>query len=97
MSVERRPEEDRPPRMAALARLPVFFALDGKRAVVTGDSPAVAWKVELLSAAGAKVDVFTETPCEELSTVAKEPPRAPFAAVDARGFRWRRHRRRRLR
>jgi uroporphyrin-III C-methyltransferase / precorrin-2 dehydrogenase / sirohydrochlorin ferrochelatase len=75
MSVERRPAEDRPPRMAALARLPVFFALEGKRAVVAGHSPAVAWKVELLSAAGANVDVFTENPCEELRAVGKEPPR----------------------
>ena len=42
------------PRMAALARLPVFFALDGKRAVVAGGSAAAAWKAELLSAAGAR-------------------------------------------
>ena len=75
MTVERRPAEDRPPRMAALARLPVFLALDGKRAVVAGHSPAVAWKVELLSAAGATVDVFVENPCEELRAVGKEPPR----------------------
>ena len=75
MTVERRPAEDRPPRMAALARLPVFLALDGKRAVVAGHSPAVAWKVELLSAAGATVDVFVENPCEELRAVAKEPAR----------------------
>ena len=47
------PTEARPPRMEALARLPVFFALDGKRAVVAGGSPAAAWKAELLSAAGA--------------------------------------------
>ena len=75
MTVERRPAEDRPPRMAALARLPVFLALDGKRAVVAGHSPAVAWKVELLSAAGANVDVFVQNPCEELRAVGKEPPR----------------------
>jgi uroporphyrin-III C-methyltransferase/precorrin-2 dehydrogenase/sirohydrochlorin ferrochelatase len=75
MTVERRPAEDRPPRMAALARLPVFLALDGKRAVVAGHSPAVAWKVELLSAAGANVDVFVENPCEEMRAVGKEPPR----------------------
>ena len=37
----------RPKRAAAhgaLARLPVFFALDGKRAVVAGGSAAAAWK-----------------------------------------------------
>ena len=52
------PAEAQPPRMEPLARLPVFFALAGKRAVVAGGTPAAAWKAELLSAAGAEVDVF---------------------------------------
>ena len=43
--------------MAPLARLPVFLALDGKRVVVAGNGPGAAWKAELLSAAGAAVDV----------------------------------------
>jgi uroporphyrin-III C-methyltransferase / precorrin-2 dehydrogenase / sirohydrochlorin ferrochelatase len=63
------------PRMEPLARLPIFLALDGKRAVVAGDGPAVAWKVELLSAAGADVVVFAECPCEELHALAAQPPR----------------------
>ena len=46
--------------MDALARLPVFLALDGKRAVLAGGSPAAAWKAELLSAAGARVDVYAD-------------------------------------
>ena len=53
MSASRIPSETRTPRMEPLARLPVFFALTGKRAVVAGNSAAVAWKAELLSAAGA--------------------------------------------
>jgi len=36
----RTPSEARPPRMEALARLPVFYALSGKRAVVAGGSAA---------------------------------------------------------
>jgi uroporphyrin-III C-methyltransferase/precorrin-2 dehydrogenase/sirohydrochlorin ferrochelatase len=64
-----------PPHMAALARLPIFLALDGKRAVVAGDSAAVAWKAELLSAAGAAVEVFATRPCEELRALAAHPPR----------------------
>jgi len=67
---ERRPSDARPPRMAALARLPVFLALDGKRAVIAGNGPAAAWKTELLSAAGADVEVFAHDPCEELRAVA---------------------------
>jgi uroporphyrin-III C-methyltransferase/precorrin-2 dehydrogenase/sirohydrochlorin ferrochelatase len=46
--------------MAPLARLPVFFDLRGKRAMVAGESAAAAWKAELLSAAGAQVDVYTD-------------------------------------
>src|SRR5215472_5599577 len=49
------PSEIRSPRMEALARLPVFFALAGKRVVVAGGNAAAAWKVELLAAAGAHV------------------------------------------
>ena len=45
-------------RIAPLARLPLFFALSGKRVVVAGDGAAVAWKAELLAAAGARVDVI---------------------------------------
>jgi uroporphyrin-III C-methyltransferase / precorrin-2 dehydrogenase / sirohydrochlorin ferrochelatase len=62
-------------RMEPLARLPIFLALDGKRAVVAGDGHAVAWKAELLSAAGAEVVVFAECPCEELHVLVAQPPR----------------------
>jgi uroporphyrin-III C-methyltransferase / precorrin-2 dehydrogenase / sirohydrochlorin ferrochelatase len=65
----------RAPRMEPLARLPIFLALDGKRAVVAGDGPAVAWKAELLSAAGADVVVLAECPCEELHALAAQTPR----------------------
>jgi uroporphyrin-III C-methyltransferase/precorrin-2 dehydrogenase/sirohydrochlorin ferrochelatase len=75
---QRHPQQARTPRMQALARLPVFFDLDGKRAVVAGNGAAVAWKAELLSAAGADVEVFAEQPCEELRALAAEAPRAPL-------------------
>ena len=58
----RTPVEARPPRMETLARLPVFYALTGKRAVVAGGSAAAAWKAELLAAAGATVDVYARGP-----------------------------------
>jgi uroporphyrin-III C-methyltransferase/precorrin-2 dehydrogenase/sirohydrochlorin ferrochelatase len=82
----------RPPRMEALARLPIFLALDGKRAVLAGDGPPVAWKAELLSAAGADVVVFAECPCEQLHAAAAQPPRGaivlrqrPWQAEDLDG------------
>jgi uroporphyrin-III C-methyltransferase / precorrin-2 dehydrogenase / sirohydrochlorin ferrochelatase len=65
MSEPRQPREIET-RMQPLARLPVFFALAGKRALLAGGSAAAAWKAELLAAAGAQVDVFAAEPCEEL-------------------------------
>ena len=68
--MKRTPSEARSPRMEALARLPVFYALAGKRAVVAGGSAAAAWKAELLAAAGAHVDVYAPDPCDELAEMA---------------------------
>ena len=65
------PSEVSSPRMQALARLPVFFALAGKRVVVTGGSAAAAWKIELMSAAGAHVDVYAAEPADEVLTAAQ--------------------------
>jgi uroporphyrin-III C-methyltransferase/precorrin-2 dehydrogenase/sirohydrochlorin ferrochelatase len=61
--------------MAALSRLPVFLALKGRRAVVAGGSAAAAWKAELLSAAGARVDVYAVSASDELLAVAAGAPR----------------------
>src|SRR5215218_2224443 len=71
---KRTPSEIKPPRMEPLARLPVFLALDGKRALVAGGTPAAAWKAELLSAAGAEVEAYAPEPCEELLALAANPP-----------------------
>ncbi len=70
----RTPSEARPPRMEALARLPVFYALTGKRAVVAGGSAAAAWKAELLAAAGAHVDVFASDISDEMAELAAHTP-----------------------
>ncbi len=74
MNTPRIPLETKPPRMEPLARLPVFFALAGKRVVVAGGTPAAAWKAELLAAAGATVDVFASDVSEEMRTLAADPP-----------------------
>ena len=83
----RHPLTTRPPRIDSLARLPVFFALAGKRVVVAGSNAASAWKVELLSAAGAQVDVYSAEPCDELLAIVNDPPRGP---VTITGRAWRR-------
>ncbi len=81
MNASRKPLETKPPRMRALARLPVFLALDGKRAVLAGGSPAAAWKAELLAACGAHVEVCAVDPCDELLQFAADPPRGTIAIV----------------
>src|SRR5215216_894015 len=74
MNASRNPVETPLPGMEALARLPVFFSLTGKRGVLAGGSPAAAWKAELLSAAGAEVDVLAAELSAEMLTLAAEPP-----------------------
>lgn len=49
-------------RVAPLAKLPVFFRLDGKRVVLAGGSDGAAWKAELLAACGAKVHIYCPDP-----------------------------------
>ncbi len=71
----RKPLEQPSPRMQPLARVPLFFAFEGKRAIVAGGATGACWKAELLSAAGASVDVYTDTPCGELLELAADPPR----------------------
>ena len=70
----RAPSAIRSTRMAPLARLPAFFALEDKRVVVAGGSQAAAWKAELLSAAGARVEVFAIAPSEDMLALAATPP-----------------------
>src|SRR5277367_6837494 len=76
------PSEVKATRMGPLARLPTFFALDNKRAVVAGGSAAAIWKAELLSAAGAHVDVFAPNADEDLRALAATPPRGDVVIVE---------------
>ena len=75
----RAPSEINTTRMGALSRLPVFFALENKRVVVAGATRAAAWKAELLSAAGALVDVFAQEPDDDMLALAVAPPRGAVA------------------
>ena len=74
---KRVPTDLAPARMQPLARLPLFFALQGKRVVIAGGTAATAWKAELMSASGAAVEVYAEASCEELSALAKAPSEGP--------------------
>ncbi|MCO5731672.1 siroheme synthase CysG [Rhizobium sp. SSA_523] len=74
-----------PARMEPLAKLPVFFGLDGKRVVVAGGSDGAAWKAELLVACGARVDLVC--PEEELGDVMRGAIANHPASGDAAGIR----------
>lgn len=65
-----------PARMAPLAKLPVFWALAGKRAVVAGGSDAAAWKAELLAACGAEVHVYAQDLSETFSNLLRQGPQS---------------------
>jgi uroporphyrin-III C-methyltransferase/precorrin-2 dehydrogenase/sirohydrochlorin ferrochelatase len=81
MAASRKPLEARPARMAKLARLPVFLALEGKRALLAGGSAPAAWKAELLSATGARVDVYAAEISDEMRAVAQNEEAAPGGAI----------------
>ncbi len=78
--------------MEPIAVLPTFFKLGGKRVLLAGGGEPAAWKAELLSAAGAAVDVLASDPCPGLLALAEAPPdgtvtlvRRPWAEDDLRG------------
>ncbi|CAN7321796.1 siroheme synthase CysG [Pararhizobium sp. LjRoot238] len=65
----------RPARMAPLAKLPVFWALEGKRAIVAGGSDAAAWKAEVLAACGAEIHVYAEELSETFANLINQDGR----------------------
>src|SRR5215831_16564800 len=74
IAMTRAPERIPTARIAPLSRLPTFFALQGKRVIVAGGSAAASWKAELLSAAGAQVEVFVPEPDADMLALADAPP-----------------------
>ncbi len=71
--VSRQQNKSRPHRVAPLAVLPVFLDLIGKRVIAIGGSEAATWKIELLAAAGAHVQVLAPIDqwCDELIALAE--------------------------
>ncbi len=81
----RKPEERPRGRLDTLAIVPVFFRLREKRAVVVGGTPAASWKAELLSAAGARVDVYAPAPCPDMVALGASPVDGPVT-IHARAW-----------
>lgn len=86
MPMPRSPAETPPAGLAPLAVLPVFLALDGKRAIVAGDGPGAAWKARLLAACGARVEVFATDPSPDLLAA---PTDVPAGVITLRSRAWR--------
>ena len=81
MDVLQLPRNEAPARMEPLAKLPVFWALEGKRAIVAGGSDAAAWKAELFAACGSQVEVYAECLSETFEALIRcgaEHPRGGF-------------------
>ncbi len=70
--ITRQPQETRVAGLEPLSVLPVFVSLQGKRAVLAGSGGGAPWKVKLLAAAGARVDVYASDPSDELAAVPGE-------------------------
>ncbi|WP_068313659.1 precorrin-2 dehydrogenase/sirohydrochlorin ferrochelatase family protein [Polycladidibacter hongkongensis] len=69
--------QSHPSRIEALSVLPVFFSLHGKTVIMVGASDAILWKLELILAAGADVELFigTQEPSHELLDFIAERPK----------------------
>lgn len=75
-------------RMEPLAKLPVFWALEGRRVVVAGGTDAAMWKAELLAACGARVDVYAETFGEAFQALFARIPDHPAACLTRHARCW---------
>lgn len=73
-SSARQPAQASPSRMEPLSLLPVFFKLDGKRAVLAGGGEPALWKAELLAATGADLDVYADKFADGFDALAANPP-----------------------
>lgn len=71
-------------RIGALANLPVFFKLDGKRVVLAGGGEPALWKAELLAATGAIVEVFALEFADGFFALAASPPNGQILLVNRR-------------
>lgn len=74
MNAPLRPEDRRPARLNALPKLPVFFDLAGRAILVVGGSDGIAWKAELLAAAGGTVRILAKDPSPELLALVRNVP-----------------------
>ncbi len=71
---ERRPESTTARRIEALATLPLFHKLKGRKVVLAGSSEGALWKAELLAATGAELHVYAADEPELFAGLAADSP-----------------------
>lgn len=86
MTGARRPSDVELPRLDALAKLPLFFNLAGRRTLIVGGGAGAAWKAELLAAAGSNVDVVSPDAGEEMQALLARGAAAGHLALHARDW-----------
>src|SRR5262249_58611128 len=84
MTAPRLPTDLHPPRMDALARLPVFLALEGRRAVVAGGDVEAGLEGGMLSAGRARVRGFAGTAGGGGGGGGPKPPRGALRGAPPR-------------
>lgn len=70
MSTTAMPRITEPPRIGALATLPLFHKLVGRLVVLAGDGEGAVWKAELLASAGADLHVYAPRAASRFRTLA---------------------------
>ena len=74
MNAPLRSKDRRPARLNALPKLPIFLDLAGRPILAVGGSDGIAWKAELLAAAGGTVMILAESPSPELLALVRNDP-----------------------
>jgi uroporphyrin-III C-methyltransferase/precorrin-2 dehydrogenase/sirohydrochlorin ferrochelatase len=84
--MSRQPVPSAPERIAALATLPVFHKLKGRRVLLVGASEGARWKAELLAATGADLALVAGGDIEAADRAALEALAASIATRKGEGF-----------
>ena len=73
-------------RFAAISKLPIFLDLAGRRAVLAGNTAGLAWKAELIAAAGAHVQVLAPAPGPEIEALVARGSSSGTLTLHRRGW-----------
>ena len=70
-----------------IPKLPIFLDLAGRRAVLAGNSPGLAWKAELIASAGADVRILAPEPSDAVALLKTRGATGAGISVEQRPWR----------